>query len=281
MQRWHSPPAPFGRVRPPPALDDGAYVENSKGHWTRRSASRPLPSSPCSSDSPGTRPCRLTWSSPRARAASRPSRWSFGRRALPPAAAPADDALRDWVLAAVADAGDALSCLYRDSQGDPTLHGVYRRRPSRTSAPHSPSCRTCGAPFREEALRRRARHPHRHRRLRRHRRPRRPTPLVGARFGLSLAWVVVVGVVGICVFAEMSGRVAAVSGRGRRSTWSASGSGRGSGWPTCSRSIVGHLADPHRRDRRRRPRPRAGHQRQLPAAGPGRRRCSSGWCCGG
>jgi Mn2+/Fe2+ NRAMP family transporter len=38
--------------------------------------------------------------------------------------------------------------------------------------------------------------------------------LVGARFGMSLAWVVVVGVLGICVFAEMSGRVAAVSGRG-------------------------------------------------------------------
>jgi Mn2+/Fe2+ NRAMP family transporter len=36
---------------------------------------------------------------------------------------------------------------------------------------------------------------------------------VGARFGLSLAWVVLVGVLGICVFAEMSGRVAAVSGR--------------------------------------------------------------------
>jgi Mn2+/Fe2+ NRAMP family transporter len=36
---------------------------------------------------------------------------------------------------------------------------------------------------------------------------------VGSRFGLSLAWVVAVGVVGICVFAEMSGRVAAVSGR--------------------------------------------------------------------
>jgi Mn2+/Fe2+ NRAMP family transporter len=36
---------------------------------------------------------------------------------------------------------------------------------------------------------------------------------VGARFGLSLAWATVVGVVGICVFAEMSGRVAAVSGR--------------------------------------------------------------------
>ncbi len=37
--------------------------------------------------------------------------------------------------------------------------------------------------------------------------------LVGARFGLSLVWVVLVGVLGICVFAEMSGRVAAVSGR--------------------------------------------------------------------
>ena len=37
--------------------------------------------------------------------------------------------------------------------------------------------------------------------------------LVGARFGMSLAWVVIVGVVGICVFAEMSGRVAAVCGR--------------------------------------------------------------------
>ncbi len=36
---------------------------------------------------------------------------------------------------------------------------------------------------------------------------------VGARFGLSLAWVVALGVVGICVFAEMSGRIAAVSHR--------------------------------------------------------------------
>jgi Mn2+/Fe2+ NRAMP family transporter len=35
----------------------------------------------------------------------------------------------------------------------------------------------------------------------------------GARFELSLAWAVVVGVVGIVVFAEMAGRVAAVSGR--------------------------------------------------------------------
>ena len=37
--------------------------------------------------------------------------------------------------------------------------------------------------------------------------------VVGSRFGWSLAWVVVVGVVGICVFAQMAGRVAAVSGR--------------------------------------------------------------------
>lgn len=37
--------------------------------------------------------------------------------------------------------------------------------------------------------------------------------VVGARFGMSLVWVVVVGVVGICLFAQMSGRVAAVSGR--------------------------------------------------------------------
>jgi Mn2+/Fe2+ NRAMP family transporter len=30
---------------------------------------------------------------------------------------------------------------------------------------------------------------------------------------MSLAWVVVVGVIGICLFAEMAGRVATVSGR--------------------------------------------------------------------
>jgi Mn2+/Fe2+ NRAMP family transporter len=35
----------------------------------------------------------------------------------------------------------------------------------------------------------------------------------GARFGMSLAWVVVIGVIGIVLFAEMSGRVAAMSGR--------------------------------------------------------------------
>ncbi len=35
----------------------------------------------------------------------------------------------------------------------------------------------------------------------------------GARFGMGLAWVVVVGVIGIVIYAEMAGRVAAISGR--------------------------------------------------------------------
>ncbi|WEG09503.1 divalent metal cation transporter [Microbacterium horticulturae] len=37
--------------------------------------------------------------------------------------------------------------------------------------------------------------------------------VVGARYGMGLAWVVVAGIIGICVYADMSGRVAAVSGR--------------------------------------------------------------------
>jgi len=37
--------------------------------------------------------------------------------------------------------------------------------------------------------------------------------VVGSRFGLALVWVVPVGVLGICLFANMAGRVAAVSGR--------------------------------------------------------------------
>jgi Mn2+/Fe2+ NRAMP family transporter len=35
----------------------------------------------------------------------------------------------------------------------------------------------------------------------------------GARFGMALAWVLVLGVVGICVYAEMAGRVTAISNR--------------------------------------------------------------------
>jgi Mn2+/Fe2+ NRAMP family transporter len=37
--------------------------------------------------------------------------------------------------------------------------------------------------------------------------------VVGSRYGLGLAWVVVAGIVGICIYADMAGRVAAVSGR--------------------------------------------------------------------
>ena len=36
--------------------------------------------------------------------------------------------------------------------------------------------------------------------------------VVGSRFGWSLAWVVVLGVIGICVFAHMAGKVAAIGG---------------------------------------------------------------------
>jgi Mn2+/Fe2+ NRAMP family transporter len=37
--------------------------------------------------------------------------------------------------------------------------------------------------------------------------------LVGSRFGMRLTWVVIVGVIGICLYAEMCGRVVAISGR--------------------------------------------------------------------
>jgi Mn2+/Fe2+ NRAMP family transporter len=37
--------------------------------------------------------------------------------------------------------------------------------------------------------------------------------VVGSRFGLALVWVVIVGVIGICLYANMAGKVAAVSGR--------------------------------------------------------------------
>jgi Mn2+/Fe2+ NRAMP family transporter len=37
--------------------------------------------------------------------------------------------------------------------------------------------------------------------------------LVGARFGMALAWVTLLGIVGICLYADMAGRVAAISQR--------------------------------------------------------------------
>src|SRR3954469_8711583 len=37
--------------------------------------------------------------------------------------------------------------------------------------------------------------------------------VVGSRFGLALVWVIPIGMLGICLYAQMAGRVAAVSGR--------------------------------------------------------------------
>ena len=45
--------------------------------------------------------------------------------------------------------------------------------------------------------------------------------VVGAKFGLGLAWVVLIGVAGICLYADMAGRVAAVSGRATFETYCA------------------------------------------------------------
>ena len=94
--------------------------------------------------------------------------------------------------------------------------------------------------------------------------------VVGSRFGLSLAWVVVVGVVGICLFAQMSGRVAAVSGRAtfeiirERLGPRAAGANLG--------GVVPHQpADADRGGRRHRARPAAGQQRRAAALDPGRR----------
>jgi hypothetical protein len=74
----------------------------------------------------------------------------------------------------------------------------------------------------------------------------------GARFGMSLAWVVAVGVIGICLFAEMAGRVATVSKRAtfdlvRERLGAPGGAGQPGG------VVLHHLPDPGRRDRRGRP----------------------------
>jgi hypothetical protein len=55
----------------------------------------------------------------------------------------------------------------------------------------------------------------------------------GARVGLGLAWVLVVGTVGIMIFAEMAGGSPRFPAD-RCSTWSASAWERAWRWPTCS-----------------------------------------------
>lgn len=64
---------------------------------------------------------------------------------------------------------------------------------------------------------------------------------VGARFGRSLAWVVLVGVLGTCVFAEMPGLVSALSGR-RTPPGRPDSTARGSGRVSAGR----RGADPRR-----------------------------------
>ena len=142
-------------------------------------------------------------------------------------------------------------------------------RSSRTTCSTRP-CTAAGTPRREEGLRGRARHPHRDRRLRRHRRPghqragRRPLRAVAGLGGRRRECI------GICVFAEMSGRVAAVSGRATFDiVRERLGPADGHGQPV--RLDGGHAADLHRRDRRRRARPAARLLGQLRADRPVRR----------
>ena len=77
--------------------------------------------------------------------------------------------------------------------------------------------------------------------------------VVGSRFGLGLAWVVLVGVAGICLYADMAGRVAAVSGRATFEIIRERLGPRAGLANLCG--LVPHQpADPHRRDRRHRAR---------------------------
>ena len=78
----------------------------------------------------------------------------------------------------------------------------------------------------------------------------------GATFGFQLLWVVVVGVVGIIVYSEMCGRVAAVS---KRPVFDLvrERAGFGAGLATLIASQIVNLHDLRGRDRRRRDLPPA------------------------
>ena len=94
--------------------------------------------------------------------------------------------------------------------------------------------------------------------------------VVGSRFGLALAWVVPVGVLGICLYANMAGRVAAVSGTGhvRDHPGTARPASRG-GEPV--RLVLHQLDDADRRDRRCGIGSAAGHRCRPDDVDPGRR----------
>ena len=90
--------------------------------------------------------------------------------------------------------------------------------------------------------------------------------LVGSRFGLSLAWATLVGLVGICLYAEMSGRVAAVTGRGTFDLVRER-LGPRAGLANLVASFLVTALTLHRRDRRHRAVAGTGNQRQLPVVG--------------
>ena len=71
----------------------------------------------------------------------------------------------------------------------------------------------------------------------------------GARFGMSLAWAVLLGVVGIIVYAEMAGRVASVT---KRATFDLVRERLGArvGLREPRRVVLHHHADADRRGRR-------------------------------
>ena len=101
--------------------------------------------------------------------------------------------------------------------------------------------------------------------------------LVGSRFGLSLAWVIV-GRRRRHLPVRRDVRPGRRGDRPRhlRPGPRAARPAGGAGQP--GRVVPGHVADLHRRDRRRRAGPRAGHQRELPAVGAAGRRSRCGWC---
>ena len=101
----------------------------------------------------------------------------------------------------------------------------------------------------------------------------------GATFGYQLLWVVVVGVVGIIVYSEMCGRVAAVA---KRPVFDLvrERAGFGAGLATLIASGGRQPDDLRGRDRRRRDLPPAALGPAVPAADPARRRrawSSSRW----
>ncbi|MGE5156309.1 MAG: hypothetical protein ACM3JP_02310 [Betaproteobacteria bacterium] len=104
--------------------------------------------------------------------------------------------------------------------------------------------------------------------------------ITGARFGMALAWAIVVGTIGMTLYGEMAGRVAAV---GQRPVFRVIRERLG-----VRASLVNLVAfallsvfDPGGGDRRGRAHHRDHHRPELPWSGSRRWRRSSGWWSGG